>query len=373
MAVGRLLALMCTPAVTALGFGARQTAGPVRIGARPQVGAAKHHRAPAAAAAAVAAAAPLAASAAERWAYSELLQQLSTDDVMKVYFAPDSTRALAYDLLGAKHQVDLWPGTASFLIGELQSAHVPFAVWAGKESGGAADMLAIFAMTLPFLALFWVVAHLALTGLGTLDPLRIGRVSARAADTQTGVTFDDVAGCDASKLELSEIVEFLKNPLKFSALGAKIPRGVIMEGPPGTGKTLLARAVAGEAGVPFLSASGSEFVEMYVGVGAARVRDLFGKARAHQGPCIVFIDELDAVRNHALVPVAHTPARPPALPCSSHTPVPLALPSPSPPIPAAPAPVSHQTIPTTGGQITWSGRSYWWLGRAGSDTQPDPD
>merc|ERR1719487_1942574 len=113
-------------------------------------------------------------------------------------------------------------------------------------------------------------------------------------EPETGVTFDDVAGCDGAKLELTEVVEFLKDPAKFSKLGAKIPKGVIMEGPPGTGKTLLARAVAGEAGVAFVSASGSEFVEMFVGVGASRVRDLFGQAKKNS-PCIVFIDEIDAI------------------------------------------------------------------------------
>merc|ERR1719298_186749 len=113
-------------------------------------------------------------------------------------------------------------------------------------------------------------------------------------EPQTGVTFQDVAGCDGAKLELTEVVDFLKEPAKYSALGAKIPKGAIMEGPPGTGKTLLARAVAGEAGVPFISASGSEFVEMFVGVGASRVRDLFGQAKKN-APCIVFIDEIDAI------------------------------------------------------------------------------
>lgn len=113
-------------------------------------------------------------------------------------------------------------------------------------------------------------------------------------EPETGVTFADVAGCDGSKLELMEVVEFLKSPGKFAALGAKIPKGAVMEGPPGTGKTLLARAVAGEAGVPFISASGSEFVEMYVGLGAKRVRDLFDQAKKN-APCIVFIDEIDAV------------------------------------------------------------------------------
>merc|ERR1711998_310799 len=113
-------------------------------------------------------------------------------------------------------------------------------------------------------------------------------------EPNTGVDFQDVAGCDGAKLELMEVVEFLKNPSKFSSLGAKIPRGVVMEGPPGTGKTLLARAVAGEAGVPFISASGSEFVEMFVGVGASRVRNLFSEAKKN-APCIIFIDEIDAV------------------------------------------------------------------------------
>jgi cell division protease FtsH len=108
------------------------------------------------------------------------------------------------------------------------------------------------------------------------------------------VTFDDVAGTEQAKLELQEMVEFLKEPAKFARLGARIPKGVLMAGPPGTGKTLLAKAVAGEAGVPFFSISGSEFVEMYVGVGASRVRDLFGRARK-QAPAVIFVDEIDAV------------------------------------------------------------------------------
>merc|ERR1719146_634166 len=113
-------------------------------------------------------------------------------------------------------------------------------------------------------------------------------------EPQTGVGFEDVAGCDGSKLELNEVVDFLKDPAKYTALGAKIPKGVIMEGPPGTGKTLLARAVAGEAGVPFISTSASEFVEMFVGVGASRVRDLFEQAKKN-APAMVFIDEIDAI------------------------------------------------------------------------------
>jgi cell division protease FtsH len=122
-----------------------------------------------------------------------------------------------------------------------------------------------------------------------------GKSPARlVADQSTGVTFADVAGCDEAKYELQEVVDFLKNPERYRQLGATIPKGVLLTGPPGTGKTLLARAVAGEARVPFFSMSGSDFVEMFVGVGAARVRDLFQQAKA-QAPCIIFIDELDAI------------------------------------------------------------------------------
>ncbi|WVZ05475.1 hypothetical protein V8G54_018821 [Vigna mungo] len=113
-------------------------------------------------------------------------------------------------------------------------------------------------------------------------------------EPNTGVTFEDVAGVDEAKQDFQEIVEFLKTPEKFSAVGAKIPKGVLLVGPPVTGKTLLAKAIAGEAGVPFFSLSGSEFVEMFVGVGASRVRDLFNKAKQNS-PCLVFIDEIDAV------------------------------------------------------------------------------
>lgn len=113
-------------------------------------------------------------------------------------------------------------------------------------------------------------------------------------EPNTGVTFNDVAGVEEAKQDLQEIVEFLKIPEKFAAVGAKIPKGILLTGPPGTGKTLLARAIAGEAGVPFFSLSGSDFVEMFVGVGASRVRDLFNKAKMNC-PCLVFIDEIDAV------------------------------------------------------------------------------
>lgn len=142
--------------------------------------------------------------------------------------------------------------------------------------------------------LFWGYI-LKRMGAGPQGVLSLGKARAKIyAEKDVGITFDDVAGIDEAKRELQEIVEYLKSPDKFRRLGAKIPKGVLLVGPPGTGKTLLARAVAGEAGVPFFSMSGSDFVEMFVGVGAARVRDLFAQAKQN-APCIIFIDELDAL------------------------------------------------------------------------------
>ncbi len=140
-------------------------------------------------------------------------------------------------------------------------------------------------------------------GLGGL--MTIGRSKAKiAVETDIRITFDDVAGVDEAKEELKEVVTFLKDPQQYGRLGARIPKGVLLVGPPGTGKTLLARAVAGEASVPFFSINGSEFVEMFVGVGAARVRDLFEQARK-SAPCIIFIDELDALgRARGISPVS---------------------------------------------------------------------
>jgi AFG3 family protein len=124
----------------------------------------------------------------------------------------------------------------------------------------------------------------------------IGKSKAQLFDkgTKVNITFNDVAGLDEAKVEVMEIVDFLKNPKKYTALGGKIPKGCLLVGPPGTGKTLLAKAMAGEAQVPFFSMSGSDFVEMFVGVGASRVRDLFKQAR-EKSPCIIFIDEIDAI------------------------------------------------------------------------------
>lgn len=158
-----------------------------------------------------------------------------------------------------------------------------------------------FLMTLlPFLLLIgvWVYFMNRMQGGGKGGAMGFGKSKAKMLTEKHGrVTFDDVAGIDEAKEELEEIVEFLRNPQKFSRLGGKIPKGALLVGPPGTGKTLLARAIAGEAGVPFFTISGSDFVEMFVGVGASRVRDMFEQAKKN-APCIVFIDEIDAVGRH---------------------------------------------------------------------------
>jgi cell division protease FtsH len=157
----------------------------------------------------------------------------------------------------------------------------------------------IFAWVLPFLLLLglwiFIMNRMRPGGAGGVNPFDFGKSSAQAYKKDiSSVTFDDIAGLEEVKVEVREVVDFLKNPEKYTKLGAKIPKGVLLVGPPGTGKTLLARAVAGEAGVPFFSMSGSEFVEMFVGVGASRVRDLFRKAK-QSSPSIIFIDEIDAI------------------------------------------------------------------------------
>jgi cell division protease FtsH len=179
------------------------------------------------------------------------------------------------------------------LIGELVAQGVEFE---GRAPSPIGPILWGWIIPLGLLVAVWSwLARRAVGGVAGPGGVPFGRSPARTiASSSTGVTFDDVAGCDEAKAELREVIEFLREPQRFSALGAHVPKGVLLVGPPGTGKTLLARAVAGEAAVPFFSLSGSEFVEMFVGVGAARVRDLFEQAKRNT-PCIVFIDELDAV------------------------------------------------------------------------------
>ena len=175
----------------------------------------------------------------------------------------------------------------------LLDNNVPVRAEQQEQSGFQSFLLSL----LPFLLLIgvWIYFMNRMQGGGKGGAMGFGKSRAKLLTEKHGrVTFDDVAGIDEAKEELEEIVEFLRNPQKFSRLGGKIPKGALLEGPPGTGKTLLARAIAGEAGVPFFTISGSDFVEMFVGVGASRVRDMFEQAKKN-APCIVFIDEIDAV------------------------------------------------------------------------------
>ncbi|HET6324093.1 MAG TPA: ATP-dependent zinc metalloprotease FtsH [Planctomycetaceae bacterium] len=177
------------------------------------------------------------------------------------------------------------------LVDEMVAHHVKFA---GTRPSLLATFLFAWILPLLFFAGVWYFLSRRMGSMGQ-TVMSIGKSKAKLiADKDTGVTFNDVAGCDEAKYELQEVVDFLKNPARYEALGAKIPKGILLVGPPGTGKTLLSRAVAGEAHVPFFSLSGSDFVEMFVGVGAARVRDLFEQAKKH-APCIIFIDEIDAI------------------------------------------------------------------------------
>jgi cell division protease FtsH len=228
-----------------------------------------------------------------RLPYSELKERIAAGQVAEVGIGPQSIRATVIDSLVAAGQPDVWTATRvtpdDALVPLLEARDVPYY---GITEGFLGQMIG-WLLPLGLLILFWIWM------LRRINPaqgvMTVGKNRARIMGEEgTGVTFADVAGADEAKQELMEVVGFLKTPDKFARLGAKLPKGVLLVGPPGTGKTLLARAVAGEAGVTFFSISGSEFVEMFVGVGASRVRDLFEQAKK-QAPCIVFIDELDAL------------------------------------------------------------------------------
>jgi cell division protease FtsH len=181
----------------------------------------------------------------------------------------------------------------SLLVPELQRNNIPFRFSEPKADGQWLGILTSVFLPLIFLVFLFMIFRNAQGG-GS-QALSFGKSRAKMAmDSKVKITFNDVAGIDEAKAELEEVVDFLKNAERYQKLGAKIPKGVLLVGSPGTGKTLLAKAVAGEAGVPFFSISGSDFVEMFVGVGASRVRDLFEQAKKH-APCIIFVDEIDAV------------------------------------------------------------------------------
>ena len=180
------------------------------------------------------------------------------------------------------------------LVGDLINNQVAFDV---KPVEKRSFLVELLINSLPLLLLLgvWIYFMRQMQGGGKGGPFSFGKSKARMLDENSNVvTFADVDGCDEAKEEVKEVVDFLKDPSKFQKLGGRIPRGLLLVGPPGTGKTLLAKSIAGEAKVPFFSISGSDFVEMFVGVGASRVRDMFENAKKN-APCIIFIDEIDAV------------------------------------------------------------------------------
>jgi cell division protease FtsH len=229
----------------------------------------------------------------ETWRYSQFIQEVEKGKVDKVSLSADRSTALVTPNDGTSKKIVTLVNDPD-LINTLTAKGVDISVLPQADEGFWFKALSsLFFPVLLLVGLFFLLRR-AQSGPGS-QAMNFGKSKARVQmEPQTQVTFGDVAGIDQAKLELNEVVDFLKNADRFTAIGAKIPKGVLLVGPPGTGKTLLARAVAGEAGVPFFSISGSEFVEMFVGVGASRVRDLFEQAKTN-APCIVFIDEIDAV------------------------------------------------------------------------------
>ncbi len=228
--------------------------------------------------------------------YGELIKKAQNGEVKKVEL--DETEQMARVFLNDQ-KPDTQPLQVRLLnqnrelIGKLRQSKVPVDEISSANSRAAVGLLINLMWILPLLAL--MLLFLRRSTNASSQAMNFGKTRARfQMEAKTGIKFDDVAGIEEAKEELQEVVTFLKQPEKFTAIGARIPKGVLLVGPPGTGKTLLAKAIAGEASVPFFSISGSEFVEMFVGVGASRVRDLFKKAKDN-APCLIFIDEIDAV------------------------------------------------------------------------------
>ena len=235
-------------------------------------------------------------SASEEYNYSDFMQQVQTGQVSEVTI---SGREIQGSLKSGQTFMTYSPETDnSALVGELLNSKVKISSKAPEKQSFLAQ---IFIHWFPFLLLIgvWIFFMRQMQGGGGgRGAMSFGKSKAKMqTEDQVKVTFSDVAGVEEAKEEVKELVDFLKDPAKFQNLGGKIPRGVLMVGLPGTGKTLLARAIAGEAKVPFFTISGSDFVEMFVGVGASRVRDMFDQAKKH-APCIIFIDEIDAVGRH---------------------------------------------------------------------------
>ncbi len=225
--------------------------------------------------------------------YSEFLEAVEDNQISRVLISPDKGSAQIVENDGSRSKVNLAPDKD--LLELLTQHNVDIAVQPVNQPKPIQQAATSLIFPVLLLGGLFFLFRRSQAGGGGNPAMSFGKSKARLQmEPSTQVTFGDVAGIEGAKLELAEVVDFLKNPDRFTAVGAKIPKGVLLVGPPGTGKTLLAKAVAGEAAVPFFSISGSEFVEMFVGVGASRVRDLFEQAKKN-APCIVFIDEIDAV------------------------------------------------------------------------------
>uniref|UniRef100_UPI000484AB61 ATP-dependent zinc metalloprotease FtsH n=1 Tax=Legionella pneumophila TaxID=446 RepID=UPI000484AB61 len=234
-------------------------------------------------------------SVAEKISYSQFLQEVDQGMINSVTI--EDNKIIKGVTKNNKRFVTYMPMQDNALLGELLKSKVDVS---GQEKQQESFLLHLFINWFPMLLLIgvWIFFMRQMQGGGGRGAMSFGRSRARLlGEDQVKVTFADVAGVDEAKEEVKELVDFLRDPTKFQNLGGRIPRGVLLVGSPGTGKTLLARAVAGEAKVPFFTISGSDFVEMFVGVGASRVRDMFEQAKKH-APCIIFIDEIDAVGRH---------------------------------------------------------------------------
>jgi cell division protease FtsH len=227
--------------------------------------------------------------------YSQFKQHIKAGSVFKVLVAPGLIKGQFRDSDGVFKRFKTVPMDDPNLVKDMEDNRV-LEFSATEESGWLGSLLLNWGpIVLLILFCFWMMRGMSM---GSKQAMSFGKTKAKlAVGASKKITFKDVAGCDEAKEELQEIIEFLKDPARFQKLGGKIPKGVLLFGSPGTGKTLLAKAVAGEADVPFFSSSGSEFVEMFVGVGASRVRDLFDHGRK-SAPCLLFIDEIDAVGRH---------------------------------------------------------------------------
>src|SRR5256886_482449 len=234
--------------------------------------------------------------------YSQFIADASAHKIKTVTFgngASGSNTTATGDLMSGKSYTTVIPGQpTSALSAQLTADGVQSVTAEPPRSGLGSVLLYFLFLLLPIIVGFWVIRRMSRAGGGAAGPQGVlggGRSRARGFDAERPQTkFSDVAGYEGVKSEIGEVIDFLRNPGRYQRAGAMAPRGLLMIGPPGTGKTLLARAVAGEASVPFFSVTGSSFVEMFVGVGAARVRDLFTEARK-RAPAIIFIDEIDAI------------------------------------------------------------------------------